>query len=72
MAKKQKDTQPRWVCLACGKTHGKRMCGVATWHPDTCGVCGKSGVSVTEPRDFGYLENGWSDKASATPAESAE
>ncbi len=48
------------------------MCGVATWHPDTCGVCGKSGVSVTEPRDFGYLENGWSDKASATPAESAE
>jgi hypothetical protein len=50
---------PDWICYTCGETHGRR--GVnphASWHPDKCGVCGES-VYVTEPRDFGHLNDGW-------------
>jgi hypothetical protein len=25
----------------------------------TCGVCGATNVSVTEPRDYGHLEGEW-------------
>ena len=45
---------PAWVCAPCGHKYGRRKCGVATWHEDDCGVCGKRAV-VTEPRDFGHL-----------------
>jgi len=50
---------PAWICSHCGDKHGRRPCGVATWHFDTCGVCGKQGVMVTEPRDFGHLKDTW-------------
>lgn len=58
--------QPEWCCDACGKAFGCRyrtMGGLSRWtatyHVGTCGVCGDSQVSVTEPRDFGYLIQGW-------------
>ena len=57
--KKQPVRHARWVCHSCGVKYGNKMCGVATWHPDTCDVCGKEGVAVTEPRDFGYLDEKW-------------
>ena len=50
---------PAWICLPCGQRHGRRIPGEATWHPDTCGVCGREDVPVTEPRDFGHLRPGW-------------
>lgn len=50
---------PAWVCATCGKAHGRRDANrYATWHPDTCGVCGQQAM-VTEPRDFGHLRPGW-------------
>lgn len=49
---------PAWICGPCGDKHGRRECGVSTWHMDTCGVCGEQGM-VTEPRDFGHLKDGW-------------
>lgn len=51
---------PAWICADCGKAHGRRPEGnrYATWHPDTCGVCGREGM-VTEPRDYGHLREGW-------------
>ena len=54
---KQRD-YPVWVCYPCGIRHGFKECGIATWHDDTCGVCGKV-TTVTEPRDFGHLKNSW-------------
>lgn len=60
---------PAWVCNACGIKHGRRMPTCATWHPDTCGVCGLEAV-VTEPRDFGHLKDSW--KASAALAAVAD
>ena len=50
-----KQDQPMWACMDCGMTYGKRQPGIASWHIDTCGVCGKTKI-VTEPRDFGYLK----------------
>ena len=53
---------PSWICDECGRLHGKRPEGNpygATWHIDTCGVCGTAGVEVTECRDFGHLKEGW-------------
>lgn len=41
-----------WVCADCGLRHGTRLPVMATWHEDTCGVCGAVGP-VTEARDFG-------------------
>lgn len=49
---------PDVICSDCGKKYGKRSCGIATWYLDNCGVCGKY-TSVTEPRDFGHLQDGW-------------
>ena len=51
---------PVWVCQACGELHGKRQVNPnATWHAgDNCGLCGIPD-SVTEPRDFGHLKDGW-------------
>ena len=58
-----KNKQIDWVCNDCGVKYGrwyqpgaiapKQHC--ATYHFDTCDVCGTSDVAVTEPRDFGYL-----------------
>ena len=54
--------QPAWVCLDCGNKLGARPKSansnhVSTWHNETCGVCLQY-RSVTEPRDFGYLNKG--------------
>jgi hypothetical protein len=50
--------QPKWICYKCGVKHGSFKCGIATWHTDICGCCGKM-QACTEPRDFGYLLLGW-------------
>lgn len=47
--------QPAWVCTDCGNKYGSHACGVATFHDDDCGICGEY-KSVTEPRDFGYID----------------
>lgn len=49
---------PQWICYECGIEHGRRTPGLATWHLDTCDVCGKN-RAVTEPRDFGHLKDTW-------------
>lgn len=49
---------PAWICEDCGEEHGRRECGIATWHPDECGICGEYAY-VTEPRDYGHLKDGW-------------
>lgn len=59
--------QPNWVCRECGHQWGLwwqegqyrgpiRHC--ATLHEGKCDVCGNK-KSVTEPRDYGYLKEGW-------------
>ncbi|MDR0274103.1 MAG: hypothetical protein LBI48_01945 [Burkholderiaceae bacterium] len=53
-----KDNYPAWVCADCGRKYGHRVPDVATWHEDTCGVCGKQ-TAVSEPRDFGHLRDDW-------------
>lgn len=53
--------QPQWVCYKCGVKYGSFRAGQATWHSDTCGVCGAT-ASCTEPRDWGYLLSGWKNK----------
>jgi NTP pyrophosphatase (non-canonical NTP hydrolase) len=54
----EREYYPSWICGDCGDLHGYRECGVATWHNDTCGVCGEY-KACTEPRDFGHLKNSW-------------
>ena len=56
---KNSTMEPDWVCFRCADDLGATMPKghVATWHPDTCGICGKENVSCTEPRDFGILRN---------------
>lgn len=49
---------PQWVCHPCGTKWGRKECGIATWHIDTCGICGNI-TSVTEPRDYGHLKGEW-------------
>lgn len=59
-----KPNYPTWICQPCGIKYGKRTSiGVATWHLDTCDICGNTD-QVTEPRDFGHLKEGW-EKAKA-------
>jgi len=58
-------TYPNWICHDCGTKYGLRECGVATWHMDTCGVCGTK-APVTEPRDYGHLKDGWQDHFAST------
>jgi rRNA maturation protein Nop10 len=53
---------PVWVCRPCGQRWGRHGCGVATWHTDVCGLCGAK-TSVTEPRDYGHLRDGWESPA---------
>jgi hypothetical protein len=59
---KTKRPYPSWICAECGRKHGRRPEGNpygATYHIDTCGICGAGGVEVTECRDFGHLREGW-------------
>lgn len=48
---------PYAICFDCGKKYGRRrdMNFVATWYPETCGICNKE-KTCTEPRDFGHLD----------------
>lgn len=65
---KTKTKYPTWVCNDCGMRWGawyqagavapKSHC--STCHYGTCDVCGAQEVSVTEPRDYGHLVDGWS------------
>lgn len=57
---KTKTRYPTWICHECGEKHGNRPAGISTWHNDYCGICGWF-KSVTEPRDFGHLKEGWED-----------
>lgn len=51
---------PDWVCGFCGETYGRRECNeFATWHIGECSVCGDEDVPVTQPRDFGGLNDLW-------------
>lgn len=52
-----KNMYPKWVCNDCALlVGGKWPKGhVATFHPDTCEVCGQL-RTVTEPRDWGHFE----------------
>ena len=54
----EKKEYPQWVCIFCGDKFGNCPVGIATWHQDTCDVCGVV-TAVTEPRDFGHLREGW-------------
>ena len=49
---------PNWICTACGTRYGRKQCGIACWHVDTCGICGEE-TEVTQPRDYGHLKDGW-------------
>lgn len=49
------DPYPDWTCYDCGIEHGCMEPVCATWHVDTCDVCGKTNVPCTEPRDFGHF-----------------
>ena len=50
------DEYPKWVCVECGKKHGRKVPEVATWHYGKCDVCEKN-HPVSEPRDFGHFPN---------------
>lgn len=58
-----KNNTIEWVCDTCGIKYGKwyqpgaiaPKLHCATFHMDTCDVCGSSNIPVTEPRDYGYL-----------------
>lgn len=54
---------PDWICQDCGLLYGYSKCGIAAWHVDTCGVCGKR-AACTEPRDYGHLKEEWKDHES--------
>ena len=56
---------PTWICFECGVLYGYRPVGVATWHKDTCEVCGDH-TMCTEPRDFGHLIPEWKDHLNHT------
>lgn len=65
------DDYPAWICADCGKAHGRRPGGNphgATWHWDTCGICGNED-ECTEPRDYGHLKPGWEPRALAAKGE---
>jgi hypothetical protein len=44
-----------WVCGQCAMKYECSMPNghIATFHIDTCDVCGKEDVEVTEDRDYG-------------------
>ena len=58
MKKRKIIIDPEWICMECGKRYGRKSIGIATWHEDMCDICGEI-TSVTEPRDFGYLDDSY-------------
>lgn len=52
------EAYPMWICADCGTKYGRHPVGIATWHEDVCGICGRK-TGCTEPRDFGGLNDGW-------------
>lgn len=61
--------QPDWICWECGERwRAGEWFGVCTWHHGVCDVCGRFAI-VTEPRDCGYLRNGWQGKQEAEAVE---
>lgn len=52
------DSYPRWICMECGRKHGRRLPDLATWHQGKCDLC-QQAARVTEPRDFGHLRTNW-------------
>ena len=64
MSTNKKLKAANWVCYDCGVKHGRWYQGsvylgpshhCSTNHMGTCDVCNETNVSVTEPRDYGYL-----------------
>lgn len=51
---------PAFICFDCGEKHGKRKAGICTMHMGECDLCGRRAM-LTEPRDFGHLNEGWLD-----------
>lgn len=50
---------PAYICEDCGRKWGRRSPSDATtWHEGVCDLCGEE-RPVSEPRDFGYLREGW-------------
>lgn len=51
----QNTEEPTWVCFDCARQRGASPPEGHryTIHPDTCGICKRENVPVTEPRDFG-------------------
>ena len=46
---------PARICADCGERLGHMPDDHrATFHEDTCGWCGREGVSCCRPRDYGY------------------
>lgn len=55
---------PEYCCAYCGEAYGHRDCSeYATWHIGACDVCGDEEVPVTEPRDYGGLNDLWKGEA---------
>lgn len=54
---------PQWICAPCGEKHGRKACGITSWHEgDACDICGDKTIT-TEPRDYGHLKDTWKDEA---------
>ena len=54
----QNNLTPVWVCGDCASEMGKdlREDIIHTFHEGRCCVCERTGVIVTEPRDYGYFD----------------
>jgi predicted ATP-dependent serine protease len=59
------------VCNQCGTKYGEYSVGCSSHWTGKCDVCGKT-KSVTESRDYGYLEKGILKVSKETLAEDAE
>lgn len=53
---------PSTVCHPCGQRYGRRgtYSVHASFYEGECGVCGAK-TTVTQPRDYGHLRDGWRD-----------
>lgn len=68
MNKPTEKDYPQWICSECGDNYGRRECGLATFHLNTCDVCGFEEM-VTEPREYGHLKDGWQHEKSGSKKE---
>ena len=63
---------PQWICSTCGAKYGTRLSGQgSTWHAGQCDLCGIQ-ASVTEPKDFGHLQEGWRQRVAKSAGEKRE